>query len=171
MSGSVDALGWWAIVQNDGNYDGPSPPLFSANPLLKQIMQSKKGLFNGDFRRNAEAVGAATATWAWQGGRAACRRGEDDLLKLGLSVRIGTERGLKWLWMWDELLCWDFHSQPVARVYRQWSGREEMYRRKKNCNWCRCIVWLHYRDIYFLATAVILPRRLLKVSKENMNFF
>lgn len=86
-------------------------PLFSANPPLKQIMQSKKGSFQQSLLHrcrqiwlNAEAIGAATVTWAWQGRRVAGRRGEDALLKLKLSIRIGTERGLKWLWMWDS--CW-----------------------------------------------------------------
>lgn len=119
MSGCVDALGWWAIVQNDGNYDGPSPSL-ALILLYNKLCKAKKGSFQQSLSRrclqislNAEAIGVATVTWAWQG-----RRGEDALLKFKTQHQNWDRKGIEvtanvgQLLVWDGLVCRDFHSQP-----------------------------------------------------------
>lgn len=45
MSGSVDALGWWAIMQNDGNCNGPSPSL-ALIPLSNKTCKPKRVFFS-----------------------------------------------------------------------------------------------------------------------------
>lgn len=115
-------------------------PLFSANPPLKQIMQSKKGSFQQRLSRrclqtslNAEAVGAAAVNLSLAGqtgGRRAGRRGEDALLEFKTQHQNWDREGIEVTASLSVRSAGIFTRNHRHRVYRQRSGKEEIYRKK-----------------------------------------